>query len=68
CMEWSVGFFLNNARYRLYRIREKMPEIQATSEFVKPKSCTEPAFLAWCRVHKILCTRVRQILFVGAES
>ena len=23
---------------------------------------------AWCEVHKILCTKVRQILFVGTES
>jgi hypothetical protein len=26
------------------------------------------SLLVWCLVHKILCTKVRQILFVGAES
>ncbi len=33
CRDWTVGFFLNNARYRLYRVREKMKGIEDTGAF-----------------------------------
>ncbi|MGH8583457.1 MAG: hypothetical protein ACREWG_11870, partial [Gammaproteobacteria bacterium] len=37
CKEWAVGFYLNNARYRLYRIRDKVQEIETTNAFQKLK-------------------------------
>jgi hypothetical protein len=30
---WTIGFYLNNARYRLYRMFEKMPGIEMTAAF-----------------------------------
>jgi uncharacterized oxidoreductase len=36
--------------------------------FINTQIMHRISLLAWCWVHKILCTKVRQILFVGAES
>lgn len=35
---WSVGYYLNNGRYRLYRILEKMPDEQLRSLIDEIKS------------------------------
>jgi hypothetical protein len=35
---WSIGYYLNNARYRLYRILEKMPDEQLHKLIDKIKS------------------------------
>ncbi|MGH8615409.1 MAG: hypothetical protein ACREYF_26155 [Gammaproteobacteria bacterium] len=39
CNNWTIGFFLNNARYRLHRMVDgKMPEIENTEAFKKLKA------------------------------